>query len=243
MPNPFFRFKQFTVYHDRCAMKVTTDACLFGAWTAEAIGNEQLAIGNSRLLDIGTGTGLLSLMVAQKNKALIDAVEIDKDAAEQARENVEASPWKQSIKVVHADIREWKPDASYNVIFANPPFYERELKSESISRNIAHHDGGLPLNDLFRFIKTNLSNEGIFYLLLPAKRKEEINDLLQKQHLFVEKLVLVQQTVNHAPFRLLLQGGSQPVKETSEELLSIKDNENAYTKDFIDLLKPYYLYL
>ncbi|RYZ49013.1 MAG: methyltransferase domain-containing protein [Chitinophagaceae bacterium] len=242
MPNPFFRFKQFTVYHDRCAMKVTTDACLFGAWTAEAIHNE-LANSKNRMLDIGTGTGLLSLMVAQKNSGIIDAVEIEKAAAEQAKDNVNASPWKESIKVINVDITEWKPEALYDVIFANPPFYERELKSESTTKNIAHHDGGLSIAALFHFINMNLEKEGSFFLLLPTKRKEEIATLLERHNLHIEKWVLVQQTLLHQPFRLMVQGRLQKTNEMTESILAVKDNEDAYTKEFTSLLQPYYLYL
>src|SRR4051812_47572749 len=114
MPNSYFKFKQFTVYHDRCAMKVTTDACFFGAWAAkELLESTNIA---TNLLDIGTGTGLLSLMIAQKNDLLIDAVEIDKEAAEQAKENISSSPWKKNIHIFNQDITKLKAECKYNII-------------------------------------------------------------------------------------------------------------------------------
>ena len=149
-------------------MKVTTDGCLFGAWCAEEIQNTKVKSQNA--LDIGSGTGLLSLLMAQKNAIKIDAIELVKEAAEQATENVASSPWKENINVIQADILEWNTANKYDVIISNPPFYESELRSGKTTKNIAHHDEGLKLDDLFRFIKHHLTNDGIFFLLLPAKR-------------------------------------------------------------------------
>src|SRR5215213_2272797 len=112
MANPYFKFKQFTIYHNRCAMKVTTDSCFFGAWAAEKIKNDELKIKN--VLDIGTGTGLLSIMIAQKKEVAIDAVEIDNDASQQAKENVEASPWKNRIRIFNENILSFEPDKKYD---------------------------------------------------------------------------------------------------------------------------------
>src|SRR5689334_19640143 len=137
MPNPYFRFKQFTVFHDRCAMKVTTDACLFGAWCAQEI--QCLQPVPRHLLDIGTGTGLLCLLIEQKNELPIEAVEIDPDAAQQARENVAASPWKHKIQIHHADILSCHPEQEFDCIVSNPPFYENELASQQDQKNLAHH--------------------------------------------------------------------------------------------------------
>ena len=243
MPNPYFRFKQFTVHHDRCAMKVTTDACLFGAWTAEAIGKGEPALANGRLLDIGAGSGLLSLMVAQKNQCEIDAVEIDASAAEQASENVAASPWKDAIHIINENVLQWRPQTKYDVIVSNPPFYENEIRSETAEKNVAHHDEGLKLEALLRFIQKHLHENGRYFLLLPAKRKSEVTSLLKKHNLFPEMIVQVQQSLKHQPFRLMLQGRSRNVAEVRESFLAVKDNSDAYTPAFIHLLQPYYLHL
>src|SRR5882724_12429409 len=122
MSNHFFQFKQFTIHQDHCAMKVTTDASLFGAWAEESVRSREPGVRN--ILDIGTGTGLLSLMLAQRINADIDAIEIDEAAAEQAIENTEASAWKERITVINADAKNYSFPKKYDCIISNPPFYE-----------------------------------------------------------------------------------------------------------------------
>jgi len=147
MGNPYFRFKQFMVYQDRCAMKVTTDACLFGAWCAMEIENAKLKIKN--VLDIGAGTGLLSLMAAQRNRHItIDAVEIENEAAAQAQSNIEASPWRDRIHLYATDIRSFQSLVKYDAIISNPPFYEKEIVSADREKNTAHHSTDLELEQL-----------------------------------------------------------------------------------------------
>jgi len=239
MPNPYFRFKQFTVYHDRCAMKITTDACLFGAWCATEIQNEETKM--SRLLEIGTGTGLLSVMIAQKNDLSIDAVEIDAEASEQARENAGSSPWQNRIHIIHEDIRNFQSAQGYDVIVSNPPFYENEISSQQASKNLAHHSSELKLSELFLMIKNNLAGTGFFFLLLPYKRQKELEKLLEQHRLFVYKKVVVHQSMAHDPFRIMLMGG-QNVAATHQSTIAIREGKE-YTQDFIQLLRDYYLYL
>jgi tRNA1Val (adenine37-N6)-methyltransferase len=220
-------------------MKVTTDACLFGAWSAEEINNSNLE--NCSLLDIGTGTGLLSLMVAQKNDCLIDAVEIDKSATQQAAENIEASPWKEKIQVYQKDILEHRAK-QYSVIVSNPPFYENELQSINEKKNEAHHDAGLKFTELFPYLKKHLSTDGHFYLLLPYKRIDEAEQLLRKENLFIKKKIIVSTSHNHKPFRVMIKGSQH--ETTKEEMnLYINTTEQQYSKEFVQLLKDYYLYL
>ncbi|MGB3005267.1 MAG: methyltransferase, partial [Chitinophagaceae bacterium] len=163
MSNSFFQFKQFTIHQDKCAMKVTTDSCLFGAWAAEQVHNLEIEVNN--ILDIGTGTGLLSLMLAQNCNAAIDAIEIDKQTATQATENVQVSPFSEKIKIHFADVHQFGFEKKYNIIISNPPFYENELKSEYKKKNIAHHNEGLLLKDLLTIIHKQLLPSGSFYLL------------------------------------------------------------------------------
>lgn len=244
MANNFFRFKQFTLQQDKAAMKVTTDGCLFGAWVAKQIAEQTQT--NVQLLDIGTGTGLLSLMIVQKNPACeIEAIEIDKNAYEQAIENVLSSPWKEKINIVHSDIKSFEPGKKYDIIISNPPFYEKELKAEDEKRNIAHHDGGLSFNELFSILKQHLNPGGHFYLLLPFKRNEEIRKLILEHQLELVQLTFIRQSVNHSYFRIMLCGKlpSEKKEETFIDEIAIKDNTDNYTPAFISLLKDYYLYL
>lgn len=224
-------------------MKVTTDGCLFGAWVANEIQNGKEDVQN--VLDIGAGTGLLSLMLAQKKLSVtIDALEIDETAAKQASENAQASPWKERIHIICADAKEYHPGKKYDVIISNPPFYENELKSGDKTRNTAHHNEGLLLEELSAFIKENLSSDGCFYLLLPYKRSDEIKKLLL-QHYDITQIVLVRQSTEHGYFRVMLQGKlkSGEDAETGIEEMAITEKPNEYTADFIGLLKDYYLHL
>lgn len=243
MSNTYFQFKQFIVHQDRTAMKVTTDGCLFGAWVGEKVQSKKYEV--RRVLDIGTGTGLLSLVLAQKNPSLtIDAIEIDKDAAQQATENIEASPFADRITPIHADAIQFSFPHKYDVIISNPPFYEKELKGNDIKKNIAHHNEGLLLPELFRIIKENLSPDGSFFILLPYKRKDEISQLLKENELSAEAFVFVRQTPSHDYFRVMIQGkfSTRELIETKIEEITIKDAGNNYSNSFYLLLKDYYLH-
>jgi tRNA1Val (adenine37-N6)-methyltransferase len=249
MPNTYFRFKRFTIHQDRCAMKVTTDACLFGAWAAGTVGSQQSAVSSqqsavSKMLEIGTGTGLLALMIAQKTIGSIDTIEIDKDAFEQATENISRSPWKDRIHSYHVDARSFQPSSAYDVIISNPPFYENELKSPDEKKNLAHH-GGLILSGLFEIVSKNLDSSGQFYLMLPAKRMKEFFSVLPKFGLQVSESVLVKQSAKHEPFRFLVKGEHQSKGNTSCPTIeiAIRNDQQEYTSEFVELLKDYYLSL
>src|SRR5688572_25214742 len=202
MANSWFQFKHFTVQQDKCAMKVTTDACLFGAWVAADLSSSfekdtRTSFADRRLLDIGAGTGLLSLMIAQQTTMRIDAIELDDVTYEQSVENCMASPWSQQIKLLHADARQFAAPHLYDVIVSNPPFYEQELKSVEAKRNVAHHSEELSLDEVLSSIKNNLQPDGCFYLLLPFKRAPQVRALFEQQGFVIEKLVFVRQSVTH----------------------------------------------
>ncbi len=242
MSNTWFRFKQFTIHQDRCAMKVTTDACLFGAWVASQIPHSSQP---KTVLDIGTGTGLLSLMLAQAHPNLqIDAVEIDPEAAQQARENCANSPWGSRIRVIEGDIMALLPTLhkTYDIIITNPPFYENELVSENRKKNIAHHSNNLILNDLIEIIKNKISDTSAVFILFPAKREVAFINKLKESNLSNNQIVKIQQTPAHAAFRIFCRlGGKTQIKY--EENIIITDYQGRYTAQFINLLQPYYLKL
>ena len=225
-------------------MKVTTDACLFGAMIDDQIKNEELIINNC--LDIGTGTGLLALMFVQKNpEVIIDAIEIDMEAAVQAKENAQSSPWREKINIINDDARTFEFGKKYDLIISNPPFYEKEIKAGSSKKNIAHHNEGLLINDLLTILKNTLKPTGFFFLLLPYKRNEEIKKLLTKNDFQILQMIFVKQSTRHDYFRIILKGKFKTSKLTETELneISIWDEKQQYTMEFAGLLKDYYLHL
>jgi len=224
-------------------MKVTTDACLFGAWVAQEVESEKLKVESA--IDIGTGTGLLALMLAQKNPEIkIDAIEIDKEAAEQAKTNIESSPWKEQINILQDDIKGFSFEKDFDLIISNPPFYENEIRSATDSKNVAHHSENLTLKELLVIIKDNLSKTGSFFLLLPYKRNEEIKKLLKDHELSILKILFVRQSIKHDYFRVFIKGSlNAEEKETEFDELSIWDDKQQYTNEFVNFLKDYYLHL
>lgn len=238
MPNNYFRFKQFTVQQEHCAMKVCTDACLFGAYVADLVKTKAA----SNILDIGAGTGLLSLMLAQKVPALIEAVEIDAAAYSQAKENFGQSPWKERLAVFNTSILQFDSDKKYDCIISNPPFFENDLKSSDKNKNAAKHDTTLTLEQLLATVQTLLTDDGSFAVLLPYHRVEECILLAEKNGLHRHKKVLVKQTENHDYFRGILIFHKQ-ASTLFEENIIIKNADDKYSLRFAELLKDYYLYL
>lgn len=238
MPNSFFQFKQFTIHQERCAMKVTTDACLFGAIVA----NEIKGINNSSILDIGSGTGLLSLMIAQQNNATIDAIEIDEAAYLQAKENFTASPSIEKLNAVHIDALHFIPNKKYDVIISNPPFFENDLRSDNEKKNAAKHDTTLTLDNLLSIANEHLTTNGIFAVLLPYHRVEGFIEAAITAGLHLTKKILAKQTPTHNYFRGILFF-SRNKMEVQQETIIIKDEQNNYTPAFTELLKEYYLHL
>lgn len=237
--NTFFQFKQFTIHQEKCAMKVCTDACLFGAWVADKI--EKKDINPLRILDIGTGTGLLSLMLAQKSDCAIDAVELNKEAFEQAKENMEQSPWSNKAKVFNADITCFKAKEKYDFIICNPPFFENQLKTDNENRNAAMHATTLSFEALLKAIKNNLTENGTAALLLPYDKITFFEKKLGPIPFFIEQRLNVKHAPTHPLFRsmIIISAKEEPVKENE---LSIKNNDGSYSNEFIKLLATYYLH-
>ena len=240
MANTYFQFKQFKIEQQNCAMKVCTDACLFGAILAEKIYREQNKVSN--LLDIGTGTGLLSLQVAQKNSISIDAVEIDRDSYEQAQQNFSNSPWSEKLRIYNTDILDFVADKKYDCIISNPPFYEGDLKSDNSKKNAAKHDSTLKLEQLFKVIEEHLSPPGYFAVLLPYQRVDYFITLAADFNYKVQEKWMIRPTDAHPFFRGILFFSLAKTEIITKEI-SIKDSTGNYTAEFVDLLKEYYLQL
>jgi tRNA1Val (adenine37-N6)-methyltransferase len=236
MANNFFQFKEFIIYQDRCAMKVSTDSCLFGAWVASI----QKTATNT--LDIGSGTGLLTLMLAQKSNSFFDCVEIESECFQQLTENINGSKWKNHCAIYNEDIRNFKSEKKYDIIISNPPFYENQLSSTVDKINLARHQKGLLLADLFEVVEKSITDDGCFFLLLPGFRRSECLEKAHSLNFFPEHIVDVKQTNKHAIFRSMFCFTKIPTQTTVEEI-NIKEADGNYSDVFVSLLKDYYFSL
>lgn len=243
MPNQYFQFKEFIIYQKLSAMKVTTDACLFGAWCSEKF--EELISKDSpniKGLDIGTGTGLLSLMMAQKiSNAQIDAVEMEENAFKEATTNCADSLFKERITIHHSTIQSFKINHQYHFILSNPPFFEDDLKSNNQQRNMAMHCTSLSLDELLLAIKRHLAPMGVFAILLPISNRDTLEVRAKTMGFYLHHKALIKQTENHQYFRKFLLFTNYPTN-MNEEVITIKIN-NHYSDRFTDLLKDNYFKL
>jgi tRNA1Val (adenine37-N6)-methyltransferase len=239
MAKNYFQFKQFIVHQQAVPMKVCTDACLFGSWITAAFKGAD--VDTAKVLDIGTGTGLLSLMLAQELRGEIDTVEIDPVAAEAAIRNILLSPWKDRITIHQGDVLQFEPSTGYRLIVTNPPFYVNHLQASTVGKNLAKHENNLTLVQLFIYASSHLLPNGYFSLLLPVFRLEEALVLGNKLGLFIVRTALVQQTEQHTAFRVMLIFSTKQQQSISESI-TIRSGGH-YTPRFVDLLRPFYLYL
>ena len=235
--NSFFRFKQFSVDQDKCAMKVCTDACVFGAWAdVENADN---------ILDIGTGTGLLALMAGQRNaEAKIDAVELDQNAFSQALENVAKSPFFNRIDVINSAIQDFNPGKKYDCIITNPPFFQSDLLSPRAQKNQAHHAVSLSFDELLLSIDRLLSDQGKCNILLPVDEAQIfMAKALSLGWIMVKKLTLYHDK-NKRPFRQLMTFKRDYLSENQtidEDLFIYGEDSKVYDPNFKQLLKDFYL--
>jgi tRNA1Val (adenine37-N6)-methyltransferase len=236
--NTYFKFKNFTIEQEKSSMKVCTDSCLFGAWVAEKISSTEFQ--PKAILDIGTGTGLLSLMLAQKTEARIDAIEIDKNAFEEASRNFKKSPWNDRLDIHNVDIKNWSPDSKYDFIICNPPFFENDLRSPNTGKNISKHQTNLRINELLKLIPKLLIENGTFSVLLPSKTSKWFVENINHFGFFASYSVHIKQSKINSFFRSMFICQKKEIKN-NESVLTIKD-EDDYTPDFRRLLNDYYLH-
>lgn len=233
MPQPYFQFKQFTVWHDKCAMKVGTDGVLLGAWAPA--GSAQ------RILDIGTGTGLVALMLAQRSEASsITALEIDRDAAVQAQENIDRSPWKDRIEVIRADFNHFHSSSKYDLIVSNPPYFVSSLECPDRKRNCARHNDNLTYEELLKGVAGLLSPRGIFTLVIPSDVAGCITELADKYALYPSRQLSVLTKANDKPKRTLISFTFEKQECLTEHLLT-EIARHQYSDEYIRLTKDFYL--
>jgi tRNA1Val (adenine37-N6)-methyltransferase len=233
MPNPYFRFKQFTVWQSAATLKVCTEACILGAWAEVR--------GTRRLLDIGTGTGLLALMLAQRAPGVpTDAVEVDGASCEMARENVRQSPFAEQIRVVPSPIQAFAPGYRYDGIVANPPFFQSSLRSPERARTRALHGATLTLPELAGAVEKLLDPAGTFTVLLPERETAQFDALAAARGLYPTRRLVVRNAPGKPVFRVLTAYGYRPGVPDSEHLV-IRRADGTYAEEFVALLKEYYL--
>jgi len=218
-------------------MKVCTDACILGAWFSEKIPSF------SRVLDIGSGTGLLMLMLAQKHKGEIRGIELDLPAFRQLKENIGQSPWKNMLRVFPGDVRTWSFPGKFDFIISNPPFYEDDLTAASDTANLARHSKELTLAQLLSVIDTNLAEDGSFGVLLPYHRLAHFESLATTQGFYLREKLLVRQTPRHDFFRGVLYFSRRRENFIPVSELTIQSASGGYSPEFGELMKDYYLYL
>lgn len=238
MPGDTFAFKQFVIRQDKCAMKVGTDAVLLGAWVNTT--------GVKKILDIGTGTGIIALMLAQKSDAEIDAVDIDEVACIQARENVMESPWPSRVKVLQTSLQDYAENSGkqYDLIVSNPPYFVDSSKASQEARSKARHADLLPPEALLEGVAKLLDRDGKFCVILPVKEGEAFREMAAARKLRLNKLVRVKTTPEKPEKRLMMQFGFAPKTFSETSLVIEKDNQNEqhYTDEYRILTKDYYLY-
>ncbi len=217
-------------------MKVCTDSCIFGA----AIHVEDCAT----ILDIGSGTGLLALMAAQRSKAIIDAVEVNQDAAQEALENVNQSPWAARINVHQIPIQLYQAEGGrkYDLIISNPPFFSDSLKSENEAKNMAHHQAALSLSELLGVVINYLKPSGRFVVLLPSYEAEIMREEAMDLGLYSSAVLKIRDTQKGKTIREVTEYRKELSFPSLSELV-IKGEDGDYTQNFKSLLKDYYLHL
>jgi tRNA1Val (adenine37-N6)-methyltransferase len=236
MANHIFRFKQFEIEQNNCAMKVGTDGILLGAWTKVP---EQ-----GRILDIGTGTGLLSLMVAQRSNCMIDAIEIDLDAAQQAKSNIRNSKWSKRISVFHNSLKDYvmTSKGKYDIIISNPPFYISNLKSQDEKKNRARNAESLPLFELVQSSIQLLKESGALNVIIPYEHVQRYMNVLAEYNMDISRMTTVKGNERKSPSRVLIE-----VKRSCEfvaeqmEIIIMNTTDNNYTAEYRNLTRNYYL--
>lgn len=236
MKKEVFWFKQFSVHQDKCAMKVGTDGVLLGAWAT-------IKHNPASILDIGTGTGVIALQLAQRSDAeLIDAIEIEDNAHEQAVENFENSPWSDRLFCYHTSLKEFASeiDETYDLIVSNPPFYSDDFISNNKARNKARSTTSLSFNELLKNVSILLSKDGVFTTILPYKEEENFIQLAENYNLFINRICRVKGTPTTEIKRSLLEFSFLKSTIETNEMI-IENQRHNYTENYTNLVKDFYL--
>lgn len=229
-----FQFKRFEIHQDRCAMKVGTDGVLLGAW----------ASGGKRVLDIGVGTGLVSLMMAQRfPQADVVGIDIDAEACCQAEENIKESPFAERVQVVNVSLqafeeRQW---GTYDAIVSNPPFFIDSMKNPDKQRALARHADSLPFADLLRGVSRLLEEDGLFSLIIPMDAFPFFDAQASLEHFFLKRKCKVKTVVRKQPKRVLLTYAKKLSLELSEEERILTNTDGTRSEWYHSLTQDFYV--
>lgn len=235
IPDDVFRFRQFEIRQTGAAMKVGTDGVLIGAWATHE--------KPIHVLDIGTGTGLIALMIAQRfPEAQVEAVEIDEETCQLAKHNFENSKWPHRITPHHSDFQTFAETSAnqFDLIVSNPPFFVNSLKSPNPRRNLARHDERLPLNSLLWGIENLLTRKGSAHLVLPYSTIEVVENVLKTSSLHLSRYTIVRPLKSKPPHRILVSLVKIKTAPTFSELI-IEKQRHTYSDDFSRLVADFYL--
>ena len=235
MANPYFKFTQFGVYHDRSSLKVGTDAVLLGAWAEVA--------DAKHILDIGTGSGVIALMLAQRSPAQIDAIDIDEESTKQAQENFSDSLWSERLRVHNISLKDFTATAKakYDSVVSNPPYFTDSFKPADPQRFSARHNDQLPIHELAENAAKLLSASGKFCVILPVKEAGLLTAALRNLGLFPEKELWVYSFTGKEVFRKLILFGRNETNCLREELTIETAPGQGYSKEYVELTRAYYL--
>lgn len=227
-----FRFKQFLVHQENCAMRVNTDGCLLAAWANPS---------GENLLDVGCGSGVISLMLAQRNPlAQIVALDIDAHSCRDAESNFEASPWGNRLQVSCGNFLEWSAERKFDSIISNPPFFSNGVKPPAQSRRVSRHSDMLPANEFLSKAYSHLSKIGRITVIVPASEFSHWENHARTLGLTIGRLCLVSPDDKKPVHRVMAEFGTG--LERTEESLHIRDSRNDYSQPFIALMQDFYLH-
>ena len=235
MPNNYFQFKKFSIEQDKCAMKVGTDGVLLGAWVN--VNNVR------RILDVGTGTGLIAIMLAQRSVAIIDAVEIEKVAAKQAKENILNCPWKNRINIYPISLQDFiKGDKDeYDLIVSNPPFFTNSYANTYSERKLARHDDMLNIDYLFSSSRELLSKKGRFAIIYPSAMLNAILGKAAICKLHLIRLTEVFPTPEKKSNRILAEFSFQEGRIEKNNIIIEDHGRHKYSKEYVEMTKDFYM--
>jgi tRNA1Val (adenine37-N6)-methyltransferase len=229
-----FKFKQFTIHQDKTAMKIGTDSILFGSWL-------ETNSSCKSILDIGTGTGLLALMMAQKNtNASITALEIDEDAFFQAQENIANSKWTNRIDLIHTNANLWCSDRKYDLLLSNPPYFENALLAENSARTKARHQVDFKIENLLSLWEKFGSENSELACILPIDESEKLIAIIHKKGYFLKEYTTVKPKLGAIPNRAMMMFVKEKTPTNKSELC-IRKKDGSYSEEYVRLTKDFYL--